>query len=774
MKRRRLMIGFGGLAALVSAVGSGAFSSVRAQRDISVSVAADSNAFLTLRQSSGPNGEFATETGGELGLSFADADGTGRGLGTDSTYEFDDVFQVRNRGTQSVYVWAVPQFDGSAFDPGDVTFYASGAGDTPLRETADVPSVTAGETLAVGVEFDTTGIDTDQTLSVVFRGDVDPPRDTNPGDTGSTSTLRRRVEAEFQTRKAYSREHLLVSSDTSPHASNDRVTDGAVVGKFGKSLPRDAAGGSETGLPATDAYDRLVQATESGGETVGYRQIPQAFEGATGADVPDAVDLADKTDALDSRPLVQPETAWTYLTSGKSTGTLRIAEPPRFDDPEAGAEMVELYWRALTRDVKFRNYDSHGDVQNAAAELDGLDAYAGPGADGTVDTGNVFRGVTPGAATGPYVSQFLLKDRPLGGGVEDQQIEVPPDGRDYATSVREWLKIQRGVAPAVDDSLSGNRLDGRRYILTGRDMAERVHDDPPFRQVQKAAQVLVFGTSTPLDDGVPYTLKPFDKPVAEASSRTVSAFTGQTTLPFNDFGPLYVEKRVLEASEIGQKAAWHKKWNVHRRLRPEEYGGRVEATRDESSLDTPTDVDLSARVPDNLLDSEALSETQSRFDTYLLPQAYAEGSPVHPSYPAGHSVVAGAGVTVLKALFDGDYVLPADEKVVPTKDGSDLVTAADLQTKTTELPADEQDVDAELTVRGELNKLASNMALGRNRAGIHYRTDGIEGLRLGERAAISYLEDQLSLPRRLPEYDSLELTLETFDGKTKRITPTTE
>jgi hypothetical protein len=125
-------------------------------------------------------------------------------------------------------------------------------------------------------------------------------------------------------------------------------------------------------------------------------------------------------------------------------------------------------------------------------------------------------------------------------------------------------------------------------------------------------------------------------------------------------------------------------------------------------------------------------------------------------------------------LFDGDYVLPADEKVVPTKDGSDLVTAADLQTKTTELPADEQDVDAELTVRGELNKLASNMALGRNRAGIHYRTDGIEGLRLGERAAISYLEDQLSLPRRLPEYDSLELTLETFEGETKRITPTTE
>jgi hypothetical protein len=387
------------------------------------------------------------------------------------------------------------------------------------------------------------------------------------------------------------------------------------------------------------------------------------------------------------------------------------------------------------------------------------------------------------------------------------------------TSLEDWRKVQRGVAPPLDDSLPGNEYgDDRRYIVTGRDMCERVHDDPPFRQVQKAAQVLLFTMNAPLDEGIPYTLKPFEKP--SPSRRDVDSFTAQTTLPFNDFGPLYVEKKVLEATEHGQKAAWHKKWNVHRRLRPEEYGGRVQAQLGEglsvadidagddtrtgpgsgpgsdsgngkseargqgngkgggnggedgngprdSGGDAATGSAARYPIPENLLDSEALARTRERFGTYLLPQAYAEGSPTHPSYPAGHSVVAGAGVTVLKALFDGDYEIPADQKVVPTDDGTALRTA-------TELSGDVMGVTDTLTVRGELNKLASNMALGRNRAGIHYRTDGIEGLRLGERTAIRFLEDQLTLPTRaaqLADGGRLELTLETFDGERVTVTP---
>lgn len=102
----------------------------------------------------------------------------------------------------------------------------------------------------------------------------------------------------------------------------------------------------------------------------------------------------------------------------------------------------------------------------------------------------------------------------------------------------------------------------------------------------------------------------------------------------------------------------------------------------------------------------------------------------------------------MKALFDGDCEIPDDEKVIPTGGGAELVSAGNYtgQDPLRDVPANSIGVTETLTIRGELNKLASNMALGRNRVGIHYRSDGIEGLRLGERAAIQFMEDQLSLP----------------------------
>lgn len=47
-----------------------------------------------------------------------------------------------------------------------------------------------------------------------------------------------------------------------------------------------------------------------------------------------------------------------------------------------------------------------------------------------------------------------------------------------------------------------------------------------------------------------------------------------------------------------------------------------------------------------------------------------------------------------------------------------------------------------LTVGGELNKLAANVAIGRNVAGVHWNTDAVDALRLGEQVAISILRDQ--------------------------------
>jgi len=67
-----------------------------------------------------------------------------------------------------------------------------------------------------------------------------------------------------------------------------------------------------------------------------------------------------------------------------------------------------------------------------------------------------------------------------------------------------------------------------------------------------------------------------------------------------------------------------------------------------------------------------------------------------------------------------------------------------------------------LTVGNELNKLASNVALGRNFAGIHWRSDATESLKLGEELAIRYLEEERTcFNERIEGY-----SLTNFDGTT--------
>lgn len=77
---------------------------------------------------------------------------------------------------------------------------------------------------------------------------------------------------------------------------------------------------------------------------------------------------------------------------------------------------------------------------------------------------------------------------------------------------------------------------------------------------------------------------------------------------------------------------------------------------------------------------------------------------------------------MLKAFFKESFVIPN-----PVAAGSDGLSL---------LPYSGQ----LLTVGGELNKLAANIALGRDTAGVHWRSDGSEGLKLVEAVAIGILE----------------------------------
>ncbi len=149
---------------------------------------------------------------------------------------------------------------------------------------------------------------------------------------------------------------------------------------------------------------------------------------------------------------------------------------------------------------------------------------------------------------------------------------------------------------------------------------------------------------------------------------------------------------------------------------------------------------------------------------YLLPQAFKEGAPTHPSYASGHATVAGACVTVLKAWFDESEVF--DPNVVPNNPVAGIPAPVINQMKINRQAVMTNAAcnivpyaGPTLTVGGELNKLAGNISQGRNAAGVHWRSDYTEGLKLGEEIAIRILQEQ-----KLTYNEDHHLSLTKFDG----------
>src|SRR5439155_26166189 len=116
------------------------------------------------------------------------------------------------------------------------------------------------------------------------------------------------------------------------------------------------------------------------------------------------------------RPLVNPQAAYAYTLEGADCCVFACPPPLALSSAEVAAEMVELCWQALARDVPFAEYGSSPLIRQAAEELGGLSDFAGPSENGLVTAANIFRGATPGDLKGPLVSQFLWKDVPYGSG----------------------------------------------------------------------------------------------------------------------------------------------------------------------------------------------------------------------------------------------------------------------------------------------------------------------------------------------------------------------
>ena len=188
---------------------------------------------------------------------------------------------------------------------------------------------------------------------------------------------------------------------------------------------------------------------------------------------------------------------------------------------------------------------------------------------------------------------------------------------------------------------------------------------------------------------------------------------------------------------------------VHRRLRPEEYGGRVH-----NHITGARSYPLHTSITTSLTSGDLapyFGQTGERFpSSYLLPQAYPEGAPTHPAYGAGHATGAGACATILKAFFDESKAIENPRQA--TSDGLSLTayTGADA---------------GQMTVGGELNKLAGNIAIFRDAAGVHWRSDYTFSLPLGEAVAIGLLQE-MSLGFN---EDNAFFQLTKFDGTTIRV-----
>jgi hypothetical protein len=514
-----------------------------------------------------------------------------------------------------------------------------------------------------------------------------------------------------------------------------------LVGNYSKSLRHDSLGD-----PIPASYATLLRALQS--------EDPADFEEillATGTPI----------------KLTNPQGGLAFEIAGPDTQERTMPPAPRFDSDVTAHEAGELYWMAVARDVSFTDYASNAAVSAAVTSLN--NEFPQFGGTRPVTAQNVFRGIYPGEQVGPYVSQFLLKGnidqrKPDGQGrdanegfisygarVIDQRLYPAAANVDYLTTFSTWLDVQNGVDRRGQDTFEATR----RFIRNLRDGATFVHFDQVIDAYYNAAWILTSeptGNQLVFQSGVtgrPQTDLEFPNDEGNPYNPPGTAMDSRTQAGFGTFGPIHLFQALSEVLGRAIRAVWWQKWGVHRRLRPEEYGGRVH-----NQITGARIYPLHASIVTSLQSgglAPYFGGVGEKFpSSYLLPQAYPEGAPTHPAYGAGHATGSGALATILKAFFDESA--PIENPVQADATGANLVayTGADA---------------AQMTVGGELNKLAGNIALFRNAAGVHWRSDYTESLPLGEAIAIGLLQE-MSLAFN---EDDAFFQITKFDGQKIRI-----
>jgi hypothetical protein len=477
-------------------------------------------------------------------------------------------------------------------------------------------------------------------------------------------------------------------------------------GNYAKGLPHD-----ERGLVDANAYTALFTAVNSG-RPADFDDIPVGMIAPTPF-----------TAHTQNRQLISPQAGFAVEMIGPDPKHLALSAPPEFKSVTQVAEIVENYWMALARDVHFADYQSNATISAAVADFERSlsggrklrqalyyrdSAVAGQAL--TPET--LFRGIFVGERQGPYLSQFFLQDCFIGAQQIDQRMYTTAAGVDYMTDFGKWLAVQRGLNQPAD--LHDPQV---RYIRNGRDLGQWVHVDQLY-QAYLLAGLMLLDSGAPVSEGNPY--------------RNSANQAG-----FATFGGPHLLSLVTEVATRALKAVWYQKWRVHRRLRPEVMGGRIQVKYVGNCAGTKVNFDIHPAIEQ----SDVLNQVYAKHGSLLLPMAFPEGSPTHPAYGAGHATVAGACTTILKAWFDATQPFSS---LRHARTGAPLTPVQASADGLSLQPYTGSDASA-LTIEGELNKLAGNVGIGRNFAGVHWRSDYRESLLLGEKVAIGTLMDYVGV-----------------------------
>lgn len=304
------------------------------------------------------------------------------------------------------------------------------------------------------------------------------------------------------------------------------------------------------------------------------------------------------------RDFTNPQASMAFVLQGADPQSFSIAPPPRFDSAEQAGELIENYWMSYTRDVPFADYATDPKTVAAVAELNTLSDFRGIT---PVTPGNLFRGLSSGCLDGPYLSQFFYLPCIFGANVIDQRIDPPVAGEDFMTNFTTYLAQQNAQPPEANISYTGVP----RYMITGRDLSHWVHIDVLF-QAYFHAMLCLLHMHAPLKPGIPYQV------------------TSLNQAGFGTWGGPDISAVSTIGATAALKAAWAGKWLRSRRLRPEVFAARVH--------NNITAV-YTYPIHSDLVGKSILGLIYAQHGSYLLPQAFPEGSPLHPSFPAGHAVI---------------------------------------------------------------------------------------------------------------------------------------